>query len=170
MVLIPSVCLPKLYLTGAVYSLDGSDSLKETMQTSVNYPQQVREPQWLQSPNLKLNDKNRPFEIYYFWSGSLETVTVHCSQGSSDQTLHRFTCGLHYSLPAPSCCLMLRCFYLQNEDGPNDDVQHVGITAKNVPGQAQEAAENLGVELASLLLSKGAKHILSVARQLNDAR
>ncbi|XP_040471822.1 porphobilinogen deaminase isoform X3 [Falco naumanni] len=86
-----------LYLTGAVYSLDGSDSLKETMQTSVNYPQ-------------------------------------------------------------------------QNEDGPNDDVQHVGITAKNVPAQAQEAAENLGVELASLLLSKGAKHILSVARQLNDAR
>ncbi|XP_032057819.1 porphobilinogen deaminase isoform X2 [Aythya fuligula] len=86
----------QLYLTGAVYSLDGSDSLKETMQTSVNYPQ-------------------------------------------------------------------------QNEDGPNDDVQHVGITARNVAGQAQEAAENLGVELASLLLSKGAKHILSVARQLNDA-
>ncbi|XP_032937438.1 porphobilinogen deaminase isoform X2 [Catharus ustulatus] len=86
-----------LYLTGAVYSLDGSDSLKETMQTGVSYPH-------------------------------------------------------------------------QNEDGPNDDVQHVGITAKNVPGRAQEAAENLGVELASLLLSKGAKHILSVARQLNDAR
>ncbi|XP_051494545.1 porphobilinogen deaminase [Apus apus] len=87
----------QLYLTGAVYSLDGSDSLKETMQTSVNYP-------------------------------------------------------------------------LQSEDGPNDDAQHVGITAKNVPSQAQEAAEGLGVELASLLLSKGAKHILSVARQLNDAR
>ncbi|XP_027737245.1 porphobilinogen deaminase [Empidonax traillii] len=87
----------QLYLTGAVYSLDGSDSLKETMQTSVNYPN-------------------------------------------------------------------------QNEDGPNDDVQHVGITAKNVPSQAQEAAENLGVELANLLLSKGAKHILSVARQLNDTR
>ncbi|XP_062450532.1 porphobilinogen deaminase isoform X2 [Rhea pennata] len=86
----------QLYLTGAVYSLDGSDSLRETMQTSVNYPQ-------------------------------------------------------------------------QNEDGPNDDVQHVGITAKTVPRQAQQAAENLGVELASLLLSKGAKHILSVARQLNDA-
>ncbi|KAM6238194.1 porphobilinogen deaminase isoform 2-T2 [Porphyrio hochstetteri] len=85
-----------LYLTGAVYSLDGSDSLKETMQTSVSYPQQT-------------------------------------------------------------------------EDRPNDDVQHVGITAKNVPSQAQEAAENLGVDLASLLLSKGAKHILSVARQLNDA-
>ncbi|XP_064490912.1 porphobilinogen deaminase isoform X3 [Pseudopipra pipra] len=87
----------QLYLTGAVYSLDGSDSLKETMQTSVNYPH-------------------------------------------------------------------------QNEDGPNDDVQHVGITAKSVPNQAQEAAENLGVELANLLLSKGAKHILSVARQLNDTR
>ncbi|NWR49343.1 HEM3 deaminase, partial [Regulus satrapa] len=86
----------QLYLTGAVYSLDGSDSLKETMQTGVGYPH-------------------------------------------------------------------------QNEDGPNDNVQHVGITARNVPGQAQEAAENLGVELASLLLSKGAKHILSVARQLNDA-
>ncbi|KYO43098.1 hydroxymethylbilane synthase, b [Alligator mississippiensis] len=61
----------QLYLTGAVYSLDGSDSLRETMQTSVNYPQ-------------------------------------------------------------------------QNEDGPNDDVQHVGITAKNIPHRAQEAAEKLG--------------------------
>lgn len=30
------VCLFfQLYLTGAVYSLDGSDSLKETMQTSI---------------------------------------------------------------------------------------------------------------------------------------
>uniref|UniRef100_A0A8B9V3H5 hydroxymethylbilane synthase n=1 Tax=Anas zonorhyncha TaxID=75864 RepID=A0A8B9V3H5_9AVES len=93
---LPDLSVHFLYLTGAVYSLDGSDSLKETMQTSVNYQQ-------------------------------------------------------------------------QNEDGPNDDVQHVGITARNVAGQAQEAAENLGVELASLLLSKGAKHILSVARQLNDA-
>lgn len=35
------LCFPQLYLTGAVYSLDGSDSLRETMQTSVNYPQQV---------------------------------------------------------------------------------------------------------------------------------
>lgn len=81
-----------------------------------------------------------------------------------------FTGGLRYSLPAPSHCLTSRRLSLQNEDGPNDDVQRVGITAKNIPGQAQEAAENLGVELASLLLSKGAKHILSVARQLNDAR
>ncbi|XP_053861691.1 porphobilinogen deaminase isoform X2 [Malaclemys terrapin pileata] len=87
----------QLYLTGAVYSLDGSDSLKDTMQTGVNYPQ-------------------------------------------------------------------------QNEEGPNDDTQYVSITAKNVPRHAQEAAENLGLELASLLLSKGAKRILSVARQLNDAR
>ncbi|XP_077695814.1 porphobilinogen deaminase isoform X1 [Eretmochelys imbricata] len=87
----------QLYLTGAVYSLDGSDSLKDTMQTGVNYPQ-------------------------------------------------------------------------QNQEGPNDDTQYVGITAKKIPRHAQEAAENLGVELASLLLSKGAKRILSVARQLNDAR
>ncbi|XP_039352437.1 porphobilinogen deaminase isoform X2 [Mauremys reevesii] len=87
----------QLYLTGAVYSLDGSDTLKDTMQTGVNYPQ-------------------------------------------------------------------------QNEEGPNDDTQYVGITAKKIPRHAQEAAENLGVELASLLLSKGAKRILNVARQLNDAR
>uniref|UniRef100_A0A8D0G9M0 Porphobilinogen deaminase n=1 Tax=Sphenodon punctatus TaxID=8508 RepID=A0A8D0G9M0_SPHPU len=87
----------QLYLTGAVYSLDGSDSLKETMQTGVNFPP-------------------------------------------------------------------------QKEEGPNDDVQHVGITAGNVPRYAQEAAEQLGVELANLLLSQGAKRILRVARQLNDAR
>lgn len=30
-----SSCVLQLYLTGAVYSLDGSDSLKETMQTSI---------------------------------------------------------------------------------------------------------------------------------------
>lgn len=29
------VVFSQLYLTGAVYSLDGSDSLKETMQTSI---------------------------------------------------------------------------------------------------------------------------------------
>ncbi|XP_062995125.1 porphobilinogen deaminase isoform X2 [Elgaria multicarinata webbii] len=86
----------QLYMTGAVYSLDGSDSLRETMQTSVNFSQ-------------------------------------------------------------------------ENGDGPNDDIQHVGITAKNIPHLAQEAAEKLGIELAGLLLSRGAGHILSVARQLNDA-
>lgn len=31
----------QLYLTGAVYSLDGSDSLKETMQTSVAAAEKV---------------------------------------------------------------------------------------------------------------------------------
>ncbi|XP_078055251.1 porphobilinogen deaminase-like [Mustelus asterias] len=87
----------QLYLTGAVYSLDGSDSLKDTMQTSV------------------LN-----------------------------QT--------------------------QDEDCSDDDVQHVGVTAKKIPGSWQAAAERLGVRLANLLLSKGAKEILTVARQLNDAR
>ncbi|XP_044134476.1 porphobilinogen deaminase isoform X1 [Bufo gargarizans] len=86
-----------LYLTGAVYSLDGSDCLKETMQRRVVFP-----------------DK----EV----------------------------------------------------DGPNDDSQHVGITALGVPRKALESAEHLGTELADLLLSKGAKEILTVARQLNDAR
>lgn len=57
----------------------------------------------------------------------------------------------------------------QNEDGPDDNLQHVGITARNVPRLAQEAAERLGQEVADLLLSKGAKQILSVARQLSSA-
>ncbi|CAI5795453.1 porphobilinogen deaminase isoform X1 [Podarcis lilfordi] len=87
----------QLYLTGAVYSLDGSESLRETMQASMNY------------------------------------------------------------------------FPHENEDGPNDDIQHVGITAKNFSQSAQVAAEKLGIQVAELLLSRGAKHILNVARQLNDA-
>ncbi|XP_058050924.1 porphobilinogen deaminase isoform X3 [Ahaetulla prasina] len=86
----------QLYLTGAVYSLDGSDSLQETMQRNVN-------------------------------------------------------------------------FSLENEDGPDDNPQHVGVTARNIPRLAQEAAERLGQEVADLLLSKGAKQILSVARQLSSA-
>ncbi|XP_053126074.1 porphobilinogen deaminase isoform X2 [Hemicordylus capensis] len=86
----------QLYLTGAVYSLDGSESLRETMQASMSFPN-------------------------------------------------------------------------ENEDGPDDDIQHVGITAKTIPHPAQVAAERLGVELAELLLSQGAKQILSVARQMNDA-
>ncbi|XP_042332371.1 porphobilinogen deaminase isoform X2 [Sceloporus undulatus] len=93
---LPLLGSPQLYLTGAVYSLDGSESLRETMQMNVKFP-------------------------------------------------------------------------LENEDGPNDDIQHVGITAKNIPHGAQKAAEKLGLEVAELLLSKGAKQILNVARQLNDA-
>ncbi|KAL4647520.1 porphobilinogen deaminase [Arapaima gigas] len=87
----------QLYLTGAVYSLDGSDSLKETMQTSILPGNQV-------------------------------------------------------------------------EERVDEGAQHVGVTASNVPGAPQDAAEKLGVDLAQLLLSKGAKEILTVARQLNDAR
>lgn len=34
----------QLYLTGAVYSLDGSDSLKDTMQTSIVLDNQVNIP------------------------------------------------------------------------------------------------------------------------------
>ncbi|XP_053547321.1 porphobilinogen deaminase isoform X2 [Bombina bombina] len=92
-----SVTDSQLYLTGAVYSLDGSDSLKETMQTCIQFPS-------------------------------------------------------------------------EDEEGPNDDTQHVGITASGVSRQALQSAEHLGTELANLLLSKGAKEILTVARQLNDAR
>uniref|UniRef100_A0A7N4P8A3 Porphobilinogen deaminase n=1 Tax=Sarcophilus harrisii TaxID=9305 RepID=A0A7N4P8A3_SARHA len=87
----------QLYLTGGVWSLDGSDSLKETMQTTINVLGQL-------------------------------------------------------------------------EDGPEDNVQRVGITARHISQGAQLAAENLGISLANLLLSKGAKRILDVARQLNDAR
>ncbi|XP_061536791.1 porphobilinogen deaminase-like isoform X2 [Phycodurus eques] len=87
----------QLYLTGAVYSLDGSDFLKNTMQTSI-------------APREK------------------------CQQDVDEQ------------------------------------VQRVGVTAVKICSDAQGSAERLGVDLANLLLSKGAKEILTVARQLNDAR
>ncbi|XP_063491633.1 porphobilinogen deaminase isoform X3 [Symphalangus syndactylus] len=86
----------QLYLTGGVWSLDGSDSIQETMQATIHVP-------------------------------------------------------------------------AQHEDGPEDDPQLVGITACNIPRGPQLAAQNLGISLANLLLSKGAKNILDVARQLNDA-
>uniref|UniRef100_A0A3B3V3F6 Porphobilinogen deaminase n=1 Tax=Poecilia latipinna TaxID=48699 RepID=A0A3B3V3F6_9TELE len=88
----------QLYMTGAVYSLDGSQSIKETMQTSI-------------APG-------------------------------DEQSLERV----------------------------DEQVQRVGVTAMKVPAEAQDAAERLGIKLADLLLSKGAKEILTVARQLNDAR
>ncbi|XP_063763546.1 porphobilinogen deaminase-like isoform X1 [Eleginops maclovinus] len=88
----------QLYLTGAVYSLDGSDSLKETMQTSI-----------------AADDKSVDEEV-------------------------------------------------------DERVQRVGVTASKISGAAQDRAEKLGIDLANLLLSKGAKEILTVARQLNDAR
>lgn len=88
----------QLYLTGAVYSLDGSESLKETMETSV------------------ATEDQDPEGVEENWA------------------------------------------------------QRVGVTAFQVPGSAQDAAEKLGVDVACLLLSKGAKEILTVARQLNDAR
>lgn len=87
----------QLYLTGGVWSLDGADSMQETMQATVHTP-------------------------------------------------------------------------AQHEEGPEDDPQLVGITARNVPRGAQLAAANLGTNLANLLLNKGAKNILDVARQLNAAR
>ncbi|XP_051534904.1 porphobilinogen deaminase-like isoform X3 [Myxocyprinus asiaticus] len=89
----------QLYLTGAVYSLDGSDSLKETMETSISSDNQTEEQEMV-----------------------------------------------------------------------DEKVQRVGITALKVSGEAQNAALKLGLDLGNLLLSKGAKEILTVARQLNDAR
>lgn len=68
-----------------------------------------------------------------------------------------------HSLPSPPS-------FLQEEEGSSDDPQHVGITARNVCSRDQASAEKLGVDLACLLLSKGAREILTVARQLNDAR
>lgn len=47
---------------------------------------------------------------------------------------------------------------------------HVGVTATNVSSTVLEAAEKLGVDLANVLLDKGAKDILTTARKLNDAR
>lgn len=70
----------------------------------------------------------------------------------------------------PMLCSPNLCSYLtQHEAGPEDDPQLVGITAQNIPRVAQLAAENLGISLANLLLNKGAKGILDIARQLNDA-
>lgn len=43
-----------MYLTGAVYSLDGSDSLKETMQTSIESEDQVSISPNISFPTLSL--------------------------------------------------------------------------------------------------------------------
>ncbi|KAJ8397182.1 hypothetical protein AAFF_G00440160 [Aldrovandia affinis] len=56
------------------------------------------------------------------------------------------------------------------EERVDEAVQRVGVTATNVSRVAQDAAEKLGVDLAKLLISKGAREILTIARQLNDAR
>lgn len=61
------------------------------------------------------------------------------------------------------------CVCVQSPDEVDECVR-VGITANKIPGEGQDKAERLGVDLAKLLLSKGAKEILTVARQLNDAR
>lgn len=51
----------------------------------------------------------------------------------------------------------------------HEECAHVGITA-DMSLMALDASEKLGVDLANLLLSKGAKDILTMARQLNDVR
>lgn len=47
---------------------------------------------------------------------------------------------------------------------------HVAVTANNISSSALDAAEKLGMDLANVLLNKGAKDILTTARKLNDAR
>uniref|UniRef100_A0A671UJU5 hydroxymethylbilane synthase n=1 Tax=Sparus aurata TaxID=8175 RepID=A0A671UJU5_SPAAU len=59
---------------------------------------------------------------------------------------------------------------IHSQEEVDEGVQRVGVTASKISGEAQNKAERLGVDLAKLLLSKGAKEILTVARQLNDAR
>lgn len=66
--------------------------------------------------------------------------------------------------------LLFNAFVLQSLEKVDEQVQRVGVTASKIPGDVQDRAEQLGVDLATLLLSKGAKDILTVARQLNDAR
>lgn len=56
----------QLYLTGAVYSLDGSDSLQETMQRNVNFSLEVKES-WL------LSEQEH---------GILSRITAHFTAGS----------------------------------------------------------------------------------------
>ncbi|XP_011820310.1 PREDICTED: porphobilinogen deaminase isoform X1 [Mandrillus leucophaeus] len=116
----------QLYLTGGVWSLDGSDSIQDTMQATIHVPAQV----------LKLE-----------------------GEGVINKSAYNLICS--HQFPPPS--------RIQHEDGPEDDPQLVGITARNIPRGPQLAAQNLGISLANLLLSKGAKNILDVARQLNDA-
>lgn len=60
-------------------------------------------------------------------------------------------------------------YFFQVQDSAEEQV-HVGITAKIISVTSLNAAEKLGVDLANLLLSKGAKDILTMARQLNDVR
>lgn len=117
----------QLYLTGAVYSLDGSQSIKETMQTSI-------------APGDE---------------ASVKAFPGRCS--SLQLWVFRF------NLPSD-------VHSQQSLERVDEQVQRVGVTAIKVPAEAQDAAERLGVKLADLLLSKGAKEILTVARQLNDAR
>lgn len=65
---------------------------------------------------------------------------------------------------------MCVCVCVQCSEEVDERLQRVGVTATKIPADLQDGAERLGVDLADLLLTKGAKEILTVARQLNDAR
>jgi len=59
-------------------------------------------------------------------------------------------------------------FYQVSESA--QECVHVAVTANNISSSALDAAEKLGMDLANVLLNKGAKDILTTARKLNDAR
>ncbi|KPP79112.1 hypothetical protein Z043_101332 [Scleropages formosus] len=126
----------QLYLTGAVYSLDGLDSLKETMQTS-----------------FTTENQNDSAAVYGYETGIYGCNSLYCSI--------RLSAYIYFGVNL-SRTLVLLCKV--------EERVHVGITARTVLPSAQDAAEKLGTDLAALLLHKGAKKILSVARQLNNAR
>lgn len=87
-------------------------------------------------------------------------VPTQVPRMEGEGVINKSACNIVIPTKSPS--------FIQYDDGPEDDPQLVGITARNIPRGAQLAAENLGISLANLLLNKGAKNILDVARQLND--
>lgn len=130
----------QLYLTGGVYSLDGSDSLKETMQTGI--------------------------------AAAADKVTAECIGQLRDSMEHVISVKSFIRVSALKSHTRLYTDDVcdQSPEEVDERVQRVGVTANKISGEAQDRAERLGVDLANLLLSKGAKEILTVARQLNDAR
>ncbi|XP_057179754.1 hydroxymethylbilane synthase a isoform X2 [Triplophysa rosa] len=81
--------------------------------------------------------------------------------------------GAVYSLDGSECLKNSMEICVEIDNKVNESAQecvHVGVSANNVSSVALEAAEKLGVDLANLLLNKGAKDILTTARKLNDAQ
>lgn len=96
-------------------------------------------------------------------------VAVHTEVKGSMLYLTGAVC----SLDGADCLKDTMKISVELDNKVNESAQefaHVGVTATNVSSNALEAAEKLGVDLANVLLDKGAKDILATARKLNDAR